>query len=289
MDEGGLGAALFNIPDVNFSGGTFKNYTTDAGGLWLYEVEDAFVSGTRFYDNKRSVTLAHVPSYIMNGGVIEFLAVSYNPDFSIGIYVPDESPNITNITLQGNAQIKEQEVGIKIDKGGIVDGTTDVFGKVTMDCAKLINNQTGIEGTDVTLDIDAFVHCNCTDIDQAKPNSFIKSAWHGGLDKHFVICYQDITIPGNQISAQANYWSGGSDDNAYYLRNGGLEGCSGPNDIVLLNNIMATEEPEGCTSDDDVKTDKNSEEEPDLQQWSTSNFEMGVYPNPSNGQFKSQI
>lgn len=291
LDEGGIAAAIYNIPDVNLSGVTIKNYNSPGAiGLWLYEVEDAYVSGSRFYDNTRSVSLFFVPSYHMNGGVIEFTTEFFNPNGSVGIHAPYEAQNNSNVKLTNNAQIKEQEVGIKIDKGGIFDGTNSVYGKVTMDCAKLINNETGIQGTDVTLDIDAFVHCNCTDLSQAKPNSFIKSAWHGGIDDHFEICYQDITVPGNQISAQANYWSGGSDDNSYLLRYGGLEGCFGPNDISLINDIQAEEEPEGCTSDDDIKYIRGRNKEPNFEQSALANgFEMDVYPNPSNGQFNIEL
>jgi len=53
--------------------------------------------------------------------------------------VPAENDgNLTNIYMSSNATIQNLDVGIRVEKGGPVDGSTDVYGVVSMDCTKLI-------------------------------------------------------------------------------------------------------------------------------------------------------
>lgn len=82
------------------------------------------------------------------------------------------------------------------------------YGSVLMDCATLENNQIGIKGRDILLQIDALDNCgDCQPMSENhRPNSFIRE--HGG-SMYFDIClvnragsYQEQKVP-----AKGNYWS----------------------------------------------------------------------------------
>jgi hypothetical protein len=71
---------------------------------------------------------------------------------------------------------------------------------VSMRCAKLINNQTGIKGVDVLLDISG-----CAMNTVCMPNSFIRG---DAINYYFDIAYVDRPIPAAAIgSADNNFWS----------------------------------------------------------------------------------
>ena len=141
------------------------------------------------------------------------------------------------------------------------------YGMVTMDCAKLINNQVGIQGTDVLLNLDACFNSgqydNC-DNSSVRPNIFINNS---SANQLFQICYEDRTDI-EEIQARGNYWdaSGANGLPNYFdhlLRsaNSNLP-CHGYSDIPLIIDNNITTMPEGCgdeiivalpTPDDDVK------------------------------------
>ncbi|MEM9821272.1 MAG: T9SS type A sorting domain-containing protein [Bacteroidota bacterium] len=269
-----------NISDIDLNGSSLNDYKGQLSAVHLYNVDDAYVGGTNFRNNKSAVSLEDVFSYRMHGGRIELTQEYGNPNGTIGIKAPySHNSNVTNIYLRENAIIQNQDIGIQVAKGGVLPFFGSVYGKVLMDCAKLINNDTGIQGEDVTLEIDAFVHCNCTSLEDAKSNSFIKSAWASALADHFDICYRDISIPNGIISAQGNYWSGGSGSTSYDIRQAGQEQfCHQGTPITVLNSIQATEEPTSCTSDDVVVVKRSSDDGPVLSELSGNLLK--VYPNP---------
>lgn len=292
LDEGAGGIYAYDVADIDVTGTTMQGYDSPGvAALDLTNVGDAYIGGTVFQDNRNAVKLIDVPSYRMNGGRIELTNVNESNDGTIGIYAPYDALNYTNIFLRENAIIRNQEVGIKVVKGGEFPWTNVLYGKVLMDCAKLINNGVGIEGEDVTLEIDAFVHCNCNNLDDAKPNTFIRSPWTTAQEKHFNICYRDLTPP-SPILAQGNYWEGGSNNASYSLTQTGIEqACGEGTNIPLLNAIQATEEPSSCSGDDVIKItrDANDDDPTDLERETTEMPSLLVYPNPTENQFTIQL
>lgn len=284
-DYGLVGVLLSNSNRLNLGQSVFENYEStgiSTVGLELDNVVDASVASTTFLNNKNGVKLNDVFNYNMYGGRIEqtTLLSSVSP---IGILVPNarllNDHNYTNIYLSAGAIIKEQEVGISIEKGGPIGGLNGVYGLVSMDCAKLINNKTGIEGVDVSLEIDALVHCNCNLVEDAAPNTFIKgSGPQGGFPKFFDICYEDLNV--SEVSAQGNFWSGGNENT--------LEDCNTNSDVMLINDIQASDEPTRCgpvviNPPKEIKaTDRENANSDKLD---TSNLTMEVFPNPTDGRF----
>jgi len=285
FDQGLYGVQMSNTNKLIVSRSEFNNTEVSAAlttvGLNLDNVTNAYVSSTRFFHNMNSVVLNDVFNYSMSGGLIEHPILLSN-ESTVGILAPApkmaSDNNETNIYLSSQAIIKNQEVAIRVEKGGLLDGAGNVFGLVSMDCAKLINNKTGIEGTDVTLEIDALVHCNCNAVEDAAPNTFIKSgAPQGGIKKFFNICYSDLNV--NVVSAQGNYWSGGNPSTT--------GNCDGGGSALIENDIQASSEPTRCGPIISVppKEIKITREDETVDELDRGSLTMEIFPNPTNGKF----
>ena len=115
-------------------------------------------------------------------------------------------------------------------------------GMVSMNCAVLDNNVTGISGTDVLLDIDAEVHAfNSAYI---SPNVFKNINPNGYL---FDICYFERNVA--NIYAKSNYWDGMTSlsPSQYHLnRNLGGSSCPNFSNVSLDISNAYTTEPTGC-------------------------------------------
>ncbi len=284
FDQGLYGIQLSNINKLSLQSSRINSEDLPGlttVGLDLNNVTDAYVSSTTFSNNTNSVRLNDVFSYSMVGGRIEH-PTSYDNASTIGILAPASTAindnNETNIYLSSKAIIQNQQVGIRVEKGGPIDGTNEVFGLVSMDCAKLINNKSGIEGIDVSLEIDALVHCGCNSVDDASPNTFIKSSGpQGGWATFFNICYSDLTV--TTVSAQGNFWSGGDQSTT--------GNCDGGGAAILANDIQSPSEPTRCgpiviEPPREVKgVGRADEKVDDLDR----NKTMEVFPNPTDGKF----
>ncbi len=281
FDQGFYGIQLSNINKLSLRSSRISSVdlpSLTTVGLDLNNVTDAYVSSTTFSNNTNSVRLNDVFSYSMVGGRIEH-PTSFDNASTVGILAPAPTTindnNETNIYLSSKAIIQNQQVGIRVEKGGPIDGTNEVFGLVSLDCAKLINNKSGIEGIDVSLEIDALVHCGCNSVDEASPNTFIKSSGpQGGWSKFFNICYSDLNV--TTVSAQGNYWSGGNESTT--------GNCDGGAAAVLENDIQALIEPTRCGPIviEPPRDVKGFVREDEIGQ---ENRSMEIFPNPNDGKF----
>ncbi|MEM1214539.1 MAG: hypothetical protein AAGJ82_02555, partial [Bacteroidota bacterium] len=225
---GRYAAVLDNIDQVRWSNTTVSNYFRNTSDT----------------EEWGAIDLLDIPDFVMSGGSIN------NND--VGIYVPEYGAsglaNRTNIVLINQATIADHEVyGIHYVKGGKDENDLD-YGLVLMDCAKLLNNQVGIKGRDVLLQIDAVENSGTDDPAFWRSNVFQNRTF----GKLFEICYvdrSDVTT----VTAHGNYWSIPIPTEVdiagmHLLRNAqDPTGCSGSYPSVLLDFAdFVSAEPTGC-------------------------------------------
>lgn len=100
-------------------------------------------------------------------------------------------------------------------------------------CASIINNDVGVEGDNIVLDIDAIVHQMECNSDVLFPNRF------NGNTEVFDICYTDASFPGNTILARGNYWGGLSLGHySYSIKN---NGCITQNNLAVDDTDFITD------------------------------------------------
>jgi hypothetical protein len=146
-------------------------------------------------------------------------------DFKVGISGEKEVNN--NISLSNMAEINGCETGINMVGGTTSRFATVPYGSVSMTCFKLVDNITGIKGTDVRLGIDVR---NKFQTLATSTNSLL-----------FDICYSTNTSANSSnIQASNNFWTGGFSKIKFKLivgacTTGGrrkLEQCSGSEMIL---------------------------------------------------------
>ncbi|MFK8104023.1 MAG: T9SS type A sorting domain-containing protein, partial [Saprospiraceae bacterium] len=209
---------LWNVEKVNL-GANIQNYSFNLGAILIYNDLDAVAKnlsettelnfrGGTLSNNKIGVNVHDYSRVDIFGRGV---TISNN---EVGIKATGTSKTKTvfaNVTLSKASNISNNNVGILIGKGQdylqASTGLTKSFGTVEMTCSKLLNNERGIEGEDLWLNIDACINSgqntmNC-DYSATYANHF-KNAPGGNI---FRICYVDrIAIP---IEATGNYWEGG--------------------------------------------------------------------------------
>ena len=225
------------------------------GALTLSDIPVVNIYSTNIDDNRLGAILDNVETFTVSGGSISRSAFDTNPGGPLftGIYVPSAQTygqNVTNIVLKKGATIENWQRGIIVDRGGTSNG--EIYGQVTMDCAKLINNTVGIRGQDVILHIDALDHCDCDDqIQYANPNTFYAGGNPATGNVLFDICYQEFGDI-SAVSARGNYWEDGLPDpsDEYYFRvtPPGNE-CFGNSAIPLILDDYVTVPPDGCNNE----------------------------------------
>ncbi|MEM6965474.1 MAG: T9SS type A sorting domain-containing protein, partial [Bacteroidota bacterium] len=175
-----------SIPDVNFS-----------------QITDFNINNTDIINNTYGVVVED--SSRANIVVTSNALIDNNTK---GIYASEAA--FANVTVNKGATISNNGTGIHIGKWHVFTGSQGNFdfGIVEMACAKLINNNTGVQGKDLLLNIDACINSGQTAIDcdytQTNPNHFENPA--GGT--LFDICYFNYTAsdPPPPIDATGNYW-----------------------------------------------------------------------------------
>ena len=222
QENGQVGLWVIGFPSIEIQSSTFQNFKEESKGIQAENIHALKLSNTSVRDN------------------------------NIGIYIPEGGNvlNQSNVFLFKGSEVKNNSTGILIEKGGISDSDND-FGMVTMDCAKLIDNQVGIQGTDVLLNIDACFNdgqFGTCDNSLVRPNVFINSLPTGQL---FRICYEDRADI-QEIQARGNYWSASGSSGLpnhfdHLLRSASSNlPCNGYSDVSLIsdNNIFTL--PQGC-------------------------------------------
>ncbi len=119
----------------------------------------------------------------------------------------------SNVFVNNGSVISDNNVGVEFINNSTAEWLLSV-GKCK--CAHIINNDVGIGGENVILDIDAYEHQFECNSDQPSPNRF------DGNTEIFDICFTDPDFPfGNTILARGNYWGGQSlSTYPYTLKNG---------------------------------------------------------------------
>ena len=273
-----------NADFIGFSGGLIQDYNVpgiNSSAIELTNVIKANLSGVDLINNHIGVQIDDVPEFRLWG-------VEIRNSEAFGIYAPQDhfgnNANQSNVFLHSGSILEENTIGIQVDKGGqLIDGS--FYGKVSMNCSKLIHNDIGIQGQDVLLEIDAFDHCDCESIIYANPNTFIKNSIPQDYELFFNICYVELPISSSQISARANYWQGGLNPGSdYILKNSTSDKeCKGSNFISLITNPMPLFEPNHCNNSGPEKpkeehTRRNSQKNQDIQ----TEDVVHLFPNPAN-------
>ncbi len=201
----------------------------------LKKVTEASFSGVVLKDNEIGLELRDVPELRIFGCRIE--------NNGIGIQVPQageaDNKNESNILLFRKAVVSNNTTGIQIDKGGEnLDGS--LYGMVLMDCAELSNNGMGIKGTDVTLQIDAYLNAGTDDPTLIRPNQIY------GSGTYFDICYDDLAPFITTVLARGNYWGGGEPSSFSYKVNTPDTDC-----VTHGGDILVTSQPVDVFTDCD--------------------------------------
>lgn len=161
------GMAAYNCRDFTWTNSTIKNFTTGRG-----------------------VYLENVTAFVMSGGSIQ------SNEYGIESYR-------SNIFLRNKAQVKLNATGIEFytNRDGYDDLPLPCMLTVgDIGCGWIINNDVGVHGEDVHLEIDQL------DDLELNPNRF------DGNGDIFNFCispeYVDEISPFNKIDASGNYWGG---------------------------------------------------------------------------------
>jgi hypothetical protein len=236
------GGGVLNIQASNFSGGPQSIF-----GMILQNME-----GIRISNNSVISGFATDPVNIDSWGAVRVenvsevvLSNSIITNNDVGIYCPSWAK--TNVFMYKQAEISNHSAyGIHIEEGGIDANGVD-HGLVLMDCAKLLNNATGIKGRDILLQIDAIENSGTGNPDFIRHNHFEDGP---GVNNLFNICYDqrdDIF----QINAKGNYWGS---DNAnpslvnYALHQRATGACGGASEVLLITSENSANEPSSCPS-----------------------------------------
>ena len=228
LEYGGINACTIN--------GYINNNTI--GSVELTNIDRMYISSTHVSGNHTGLSLRNVEALRIYGGYIG------NND--IGVKIPtmfDGSENISNLFLFSQAKVNENQIGIHFEAGGgEVQSSLDVYyGMLTMDCAELYSNGTGVLGDDVILNIDAIINSNTDDPEKLRSNKI-----HGsGI--YFDICYIELIEEVTEVLARGNYWGGAAPSFwKYKVNNPNItEGCASWGGILNSENFI-TIEPTDC-------------------------------------------
>ena len=267
----GFGVAAFQVPSVTINNCHFQGLDHPSGtAIWLEDItstglysssisgyapniqglgaikgtriENWYVSATDIIDNTVGLVAEDVNALRISSSLIENNSV-------VGIHIPpmfDGTDNETNVFLFSQTQVNNNAIGLHFEAGGgQYPNSTDLYGMLTLDCAELYNNVTGVLGEDVILNIDAFLNTNTTDPDLIRSNKI-----HGS-GRYFDICYSELEdLIGDVIPASGNYWGGTTNpadlwSKIHVKKSSVGEGCPTLGHILDLG-MMISEQPMGC-------------------------------------------
>ena len=140
----------------------------------------------------------------------------------------------SNVFVGNGATISDGNIGVQFVNNPTANYMLSV-GRCK--CGNIINNNIGVQGDNIILDIDAPNHqveCNSASI---YPNRF------DGNTLVFDICYTDSDFPAsNTILMRSNYWGGLSLSNySYHIRNGATQtGCAANTNISIDDSGFVT-------------------------------------------------
>jgi hypothetical protein len=190
-------------------------------------------TSANYFDN--GIKARQCPAVYLSGGNAD---IEYN---TTGLKI-----DTCNLFVRNNATISNNTIGIDM-KGDSSASDTDPEGYLLtigdLGCGNVINNNDGIIGEDVVLNIDAEINaCARGDCSDIAPNRL-----DGNADI-FTVCFE--AFHWDTVFAKYNYWDNGQGANAqdYHLANWqpGF-GCSKENVALLDDNYFASQ-PTNCNN-----------------------------------------
>lgn len=237
ITENVTGIIAFNVPLIHFDVTNFiEGVDIENKGLHLYDCGVIDMIETHFEGFDYGIkTHRTVGLHFFNSSISHC---------EYGIFDGDGTG------IQPSAIYLVHESEISSCNEGIFMIGNEFEGLVFMDCARLWENDIGINGYDITLAIDARSHALATD-GTIRPNSFKRNS--GG--KYFNICYLNKWVDiGNNFTATYNYWyeepTTNSSSGQYIIRKpptADNEDCdSAPIFVQMTYSPEQNTEPVGC-------------------------------------------
>ena len=184
---------------------TSTNFRGDVDLLAMCNINDLLTHSVV----NNGIQLENVRSLILSNTNIQNCNMGVN---GVSNAVHSDAVNFfhNNLTLFNRTAIENNFIGIWTN-GGINEPTFELnelidYGSVLLDCVTLENNEIGIKGTDILLQIDALENCgNCELLSENhRPNTFIR----GTGELYFDICLDQRagTYNDGEVRARGNYW-----------------------------------------------------------------------------------
>ncbi|MFZ1610239.1 MAG: T9SS type A sorting domain-containing protein [Chitinophagales bacterium] len=200
-------------------------------GLWLEDVIECRVEAGNIKNHtyQPGVFLYNTRYFILDGATIK------------NNYRGIESYR-SNIYLRNQATIKQNTAeGIFAFSAISYSDDPDILCKIVIGdigCGWIIQNETGILGEDILLDIDAITHA-INEGDTAQPNRF------DGNTRAIEVCYEyfNNTYISDTLMARGNYWTGGGAPIGSDVSTGFDIKCS---DITTDASLYVTTQPTSC-------------------------------------------
>ncbi|MBP7400374.1 MAG: hypothetical protein KA954_12355, partial [Chitinophagales bacterium] len=166
------GLWLENVIECRVEAGNIKNHTYQPG-VFLYNTRYFILDGATIKSNYRGIESYRSNIYLRNQATIKLNTTE-------GIFA-----------LSAISDLVDPDILCKIVVGDI-------------GCGWIIQNETGILGEDILLDIDAITHA-INEGDTAQPNRF------DGNTRAIEVCYEyfNNTYISDTLMARGNYWTGG--------------------------------------------------------------------------------
>lgn len=260
----------FTAPSISLHGIILNStFTDNVVGVQVYDTEKLFINSSTFTGGDNALIATAVNSLHLNGcsvlgysNPVGAIYLEEVPEFDvantaisnnlIGVYAPaNTSLGTTNrvnmILRRGTTVANNSQYGIYLEKGGTDANGLD-YGLIILDCAKLLDNQVGIAGTGVLLQIDAIENSGTNNPAFIRANTF-RNLPNGLL---FEICYVD-RIDITEVTAQGNFWDhptiSSTIQSLHKLQNSSISSCAThiPNIQVDVSNFT-TQLPTTCPS-----------------------------------------
>ena len=230
------GLGIENVKQAFVINSNFEGTNETGEGLLFSRVEQMGVSNCNFNDLQIAI-------YVLEGRNRLGLSKSRIEDCHYGIRSDIEDTEFNLIATQGTV-FENNKKAILISEGGF--GTAGDYGLVLFDCVKLINNDMGIEGRDLLLQIDAFT--NSHSVTNFRSNTFKCNS--GQL--LFRLCFDVRNIStSNPIPARGNFWDFSLPfTNEPWYTQRAFCASSSASGMIDYSNYVSTE-PVGCPVGDD--------------------------------------
>lgn len=210
----------FPVGHTVFAGSNFVGNKT---AITLQDLDQAYITDCTFeavWSQDRGIEYANVDQLVCNGTTFEGLYAGvwalvssdlsrlvfggcYFYQNTYGILASDED-NRVNIVARNGTTFEENDYAIYVEEGNL-DATKGDHGLVLLDCARLINNDVGVRGKDLLIQIDAYQNSHTDNPTYLRSNIFDCSL--SPVQRLFDLCYDVRSYASlSPIPARGNYW-----------------------------------------------------------------------------------